>query len=351
MPTLAIQYLESNPVIADLTPTEVREKLRAAFDLLPLDMVLVGWLLPDKLLNVVVDECQQAGADLYRWHLLLTGDGVLNPPPEWQVIGLNGRPVPGFKGMPEFTFMCPNRPAVQEAVLSHLQDRLADDRYTGLFLDRIRWPSPAENLDAALGCFCPDCQRVAAASGLNLIAVRQHIANLTATRSGLEQFMAALLNPAAIDQTAANSDLKVFTEFLDWRRDRITGFVGQATQVIRKGGKSVGLDCFTLALTGMVGQDLRALNAHGDWIKPMIYGHTYSPAGIVYELSGLADWLIDRHQMAETEAMALLVPPTSLYRTTAPVYALTDYQRRASSGKRYAGCMMASHKNWSELSW
>jgi hypothetical protein len=143
MAIFSIQYLESSPEIAQITPDAARSRLQAALDRLPISFVLLGWDLPDPLLNVCADTCEQARAQLYRWHPLLTGNGMFIPRPEWQVINLNGDPIPGFQRMPEFTFVCPNRPAVREAVLAHVRAVLNDDRYQGVFLDRIRYPSPA----------------------------------------------------------------------------------------------------------------------------------------------------------------------------------------------------------------
>ena len=83
---------------------------------------------------------------------MLTGDGVFMPRPEWQAVGLRGERVPGFRGMPEFTFVCPNRPAVREAVLARLHDAIRGGDYQGVFLDRIRYPSPAADPTRWLAC-------------------------------------------------------------------------------------------------------------------------------------------------------------------------------------------------------
>jgi hypothetical protein len=65
----------------------------------------------------------------------------------------------------------------------------------------------------------------------------------------------------------------------------------------------VGLDCFSPALAYMVGQDLGALDACCEWIKVMTYGHALGPAGLPFELLGLADWLTDAAQMGERSAV------------------------------------------------
>ena len=310
MPVFAIQYLEDSPKIARLTPQAVRQRLQAAFERLPISLVLLGWNLPDALLDACAEECHRADAQLYRWHPLLTGDGTFVPRPEWQATGLSGDPVPGFRGMPEFTFVCPNRPAVQDAVFAHLRDVLRDPRYHGVFLDRIRYPSPAPNPASAFGCFCEDCQRAAAQEGLDLEAARRHIVHLIATPHGAIELVGTLLDP--LSAIAPEPDLLALAAYLDFRVRSISRFVQQAARLVHETGRAVGLDCFSPALTRMVGQDLGTLDGCADWIKIMSYGHTLGPAGVPFELLGLADWLIEQHGVSEPQAFALLSSATQL---------------------------------------
>src|SRR5215212_5406273 len=105
MPRFTVQYLEDGPNIASITPQQVRAKLQAASELLPLSAVLLGWHLPEALVQACRAETARTNTPLYRWQPLLTGDGEFVPRPEWQTIGLQGEPVPGFQNMPEFTFV------------------------------------------------------------------------------------------------------------------------------------------------------------------------------------------------------------------------------------------------------
>jgi hypothetical protein len=286
----AVQYLEDSPAIAAIAPGEARARLRAALDLLPISYVILGWNLPDALSRACREETARAGAHIFRWHPLLTGDATFVPRPEWQTIGLAGEPVPEFRGLPEFTFVCPNRPAVREAVLNHLHDVIQRGDYQGLFLDRIRYPSPAADPTRLLACFCDDCHRAAAAEGLDLEAVRQQVKALLATPERTQSFTQLLLDPLA--PASSDPDLMMLRAFLDFRVRSITRFVQAAADMVHAAGLAVGLDCFSPALTYMVGQDLGALNSHCEWIKIMTYGHTLGPAGLPFELLGLADWLV-----------------------------------------------------------
>jgi hypothetical protein len=307
--TFVIQYLEDSPRVPGLSPHAIAEKLRSAFERLPIHAVLLGWKLSDAQIDICAAECARAGAALYRWHPLLSGDGVLVPRPNWKTIGLNGAPVPGFGGMPEFTFMCPNRPAVQEATLGRVRDALADGRYQGLFLDRMRFPSPAADPERALACFCEDCQRVAAQEGLDLAALQAHITGCLAAAGRpdhLRSFIRALLDPAC------EAECEALRALLAFRERTITRFVGGMAQVIREAGLHVGLDCFSPSLTRMVGQDLVALREGSAWVKIMSYAHTLGPAGLPFELLGLADWLMDRHGVPEADALRWIGEATRL---------------------------------------
>ena len=288
--TFAVQYLEDGPGVAEIDPRDARARLRAAFARLPISHVLLGWNLPSAVVEACRQETARAGARLFRWHPLLTGDSTFVPLPEWQTVGLDGEPVPGFRGLPEFTFVCPNRPAVREAVGHHLHDVVRRGGYNGVFLDRVRYPSPAADPARLLACFCDDCRRVAASEGLDLEAVRQRIRALLAQPERAPGFIQALLG--APSPNSPDPDLAPLRAFLDFRARSVTRFVEAVAGQVRAEGLAVGLDCFSPALAHMVGQDLGALAGCCDWIKVMIYGHAFGPAGLPFELMDLVDWLI-----------------------------------------------------------
>jgi hypothetical protein len=308
--TFAVQYLEDGPDVAEIDPRDARARLSAAFARLPVSHVLLGWNLPPALVEACRQETARAGAQLFRWHPLLTGDGTFVPRPEWQTVGLDGEPVPGFRGLPEFTFVCPNRPVVREAVRHHLHDVVQRGGYDGVFLDRVRYPSPAADPGRLLTCFCDDCRRVAAAEGLDLEVVRQRIRTLLAEPERAPGFIQALLGVPA--PGSSDPDLPPLREFLDFRARSVTRFVEAVADQVRPEGLAVGLDCFSPALANMVGQNLGALAGHCQWIKVMTYGHAFGPAGLPFELMDLVDWLIAKWGAGETEPLEWLSRATRL---------------------------------------
>jgi hypothetical protein len=311
---LTIQYLEDGPGVAAIAPADAAARLRGAFARLPLTHVLLGWNLPGSVVHACRQETERSGARLYRWHPLLSGDGIIVPRPEWQTIGLTGAPVSGFQDMPEFTFLCPNRPPVREAALAHLRGLCRTGQYDGMFLDRMRYPSPASDPAHALTCFCADCRSAAAESGLDLDDARRRIEVLLSVPGRRVTFLHALLDPAF--PSDGDPDLEALQQFLRFRAQSVGRFTAFACEMIRDEGLEIGLDCFSPSLAWAVGQDLGTLGTYGAWVKVMSYGHTLGPAGMPFELLGLAKWLI-ASGITEQVALATLsvasglpLPPT-----------------------------------------
>lgn len=304
MVTVAVQFLEDSPELKEIAPQAVRQRLHEAFDRLPISILLLGWNLPEAIFEAVVEETTRAHVRLFRWQPLLTGDGILFPRSEWQVIGMDSHPVKGFRGLPEFTFMCPNKPAVREAVRAHLQEVLSPP-YQGVFLDRIRFPSPSTNPFSQLACFCDDCCRAAQEQeGLDLVELQQALGSYWQTPGAARGLIASLFGsfPADMPDTVARG----LRAWLHFRSESITQFVCLAGELASSRGMEVGLDCFSPSLTWMVGQDLETLAQACDWIKVMTYAHALGPAGLPFELMGLAAFLQDHDGMSEKGALAFL---------------------------------------------
>lgn len=301
MTIFAVQYLEDAPGLADTTPEEVRLRLRLAAERMPISLVLVGWETPRHLVDACAEEADSLGARFYRWQPLLTGDGVFEARPEWHSLNFDGQAIPGFGGIDSFTFVCPNRPVVQDAVQAHLQNLADTGRFDGFFLDRIRFHSPALDPWNELACFCPDCQRAAADEDFDLLAAGRAARELMATGEGALSLVQRLLSVHQVPTD--DSRLAAVDALLGFRQASVSRFVKSVADLCRANEMGVGLDCFSPCLTRMVGQDLTALYDCCDWIKTMSYAHTLGPAGMPFELGGLADWLVSRYGLNEARVM------------------------------------------------
>jgi hypothetical protein len=305
---VSIQYLEGGSSAARVSPEVARGRLRAAFEDLPLAMVLLGWDLPPRVVEACAEECALQGADLYLWQPLLTAHGPFQPDPAWHVVALDGHPVIGHVHEPEFTFVCPNRPGARESVLDHLSAAIEGGYYRGVFLDRIRFPSPARDLARQLGCFCDACCEVSRQADFDLSFVRQDLIHLLATWEGRQAVIRRMLSASSVQEY--QGPLRSLEHMLQFRQRSISTIVKEAADVAIARGLEVGLDCYSPTLTRMVGQDLPALSGHCKWIKVMTYARAYGPASLPFEILGLADWLMGSGGESELAVMSCLAEAT-----------------------------------------
>jgi hypothetical protein len=296
-PIFAVQYLESP--YPEATPAAVRRRLRQACERLPISLVLLGWDLSPAIEDAVAQETTRQHAKLFRWQPLLTGDAHTDLPHEWTTLGPGNNPIPGHGGLPEFSFVCPNRSAVADFLLERVESAADSGLFQGLFLDRIRFPSPSIDPWRDLACFCDHCTRLAADTGLDLEFVRRYIQTLP-----VEVILRGLLGRP--DEAGAPLE-----SFLDFRASSIARTVEMVAKQAQSLNLSIGLDCFSPALTRMVGQDLSALDRTADWVKIMTYPRVFGPAGIPFELLNLAEW-ITQHGWGEIEAMQLVSEASGL---------------------------------------
>jgi hypothetical protein len=181
---VSIQYLEGGRRAARVSPVAARARLRAAFERIPFSMVLLGWDLDPRVVEACAEECALHRSDLYLWQPLLTGHGAFRPDPAWQVVALDGRPVARRGHKLEFTFVCPNQAGVRESATRLVSEAVASGYYRGVFLDRIRYPSPAQDPVRQLGCFCDACREVAGRADLDLSRVRNDLSRLLGRQGG-----------------------------------------------------------------------------------------------------------------------------------------------------------------------
>jgi len=301
---ITLQYLEDSPELLNLSKKEVVNKLKYAFDKLPITHLLIGWHIPDLLLEACKKECEKNKTKFVRWQPLLTGDGEVTPREEWQVTSLSGRKIPGFQSMPEFTFMCPNCADSANIIYEHIERLTNQGVYDGYFLDRIRYPSPASNPLNNLGCFCKSCQQKALKSGIDLDILQKSLQRLTTSENGKLELISSLFETGeGISDDSLNESI---VSWMLFRNAGITDFVDGVTKFLHGKGLDVGLDCFSPSLARMVGQDLNSLGRHANWMKIMSYAHTLGPAGLPFEIIDLYKYIISETNLKENEILALL---------------------------------------------
>ena len=260
------------------------EAMRAALD--PMERaesfagVIAGWTVRPEPYRWLRRFTRERGLKLYLWLPVLSEFGELRP--FRGVEGFGGKPLGGarFDGDETFDFCCPTRRDTGRFLLEIYEEQFAWAEFDGVFLDRIRFPAPSAGPQALFSCLCPACREAYGAAGLTeemLRACRDRLRaeekplGIESRREGRYRFA----DPA-------------FAAYLDCRAGLVTALAGRLADWFHGRGLAVGLDLFSPLLAPFVGQDYGALSKKADFVKPMLYRYTATPAGIFYELRGIA---------------------------------------------------------------
>ncbi|MHB9023904.1 MAG: hypothetical protein ACYC7E_06960 [Armatimonadota bacterium] len=188
---------------------------------------------------------------------------------------------------------CPNHPAVRASSLERHQLAASRKHVAGVFLDGIRFASPASGLDAFCTCFCEHCARASAEMGLDFARMQREVTEFHRHLASGKPLVPPELagSPAAV--------LGLFVRWpgvCDWlwfRRRTITDFVAELAQVIHGEGKLLGAYLFSPCLAPLVGQDYAMLVPFVDVFAPMLYRNVNERdciAPINTELHVIASW-------------------------------------------------------------
>ncbi|HET7717872.1 MAG TPA: hypothetical protein VFK86_19770, partial [Bauldia sp.] len=195
-----------------------------------------------------------------------------------------------------FRFACPSNPEVRAKTLARLAELLARYPFTGVFLDKIRFPSPANGLEEVASCFCVHCRQAAREAGLDLDAV----AHLLEDGRAMAAVPARQGFPSEWLWTAVAGQ-PLLSRFLRFRMDVITGLAAEAHDLVKRHGAEIGFDLFSPGLAPLVGQDYAALSRLAAWIKPMSYRVAEGPAGLRLEIPALVDGISRMFGAGEAE--------------------------------------------------
>ena len=292
---IGAQLSTSHSSAAALTAARAAAALRSARAALDLDILVVGADEVPAVFGEMTEPARRQVGDVYLWYNLLSD--IAGMEASDLVVDWRGRPSRGWGGWSEhgndvretFRFVCPNNPDARRKTLSRLAELLGRYPFDGVFLDKIRFPSPANGIDEVVSCFCPHCHQAAASRGLDLSAV---------ARMFERRDFAAQIRPEPALPDAASPWLESLLEpksllarFVRFRCESVTGIIAAAHEVATAQNRKVALDLFSPGLATVVGQDYRALRPYAVWAKPMTYRVALGPASLRLEVPSLADGL------------------------------------------------------------
>jgi hypothetical protein len=268
----------------------VIERVRSVLDL---DILIVGDREIPETFRLVTNPRGRPAKQIFLWYNVLSD--IAGMADSDLVVNWRGQRSRGWGGWAEkraevaetFRFACPNNPAARAKTLTRLRELLTRYSFDGVFLDKIRFPSPANGLEEVVSCFCDHCRHAAAAIDLDLGDVarvfERGLATFETSRSEDRQ-----AEGASWLEILAGTD-SLLSRFLRFRSDSIEKLVAQAHAEASRLGRKVSIDLFSPGLAPLVGQDYGGLARYCEWVKPMTYRVAEGPAGLRLEIPALAE--------------------------------------------------------------
>ncbi len=267
---------------------KLKKKLATAKETLNLDALMIWSDLNKKDLDFVKKICKDFRIKTYLWYPILADILGFKIEQEQSVetfdrlhgYGKNGCWDKLGEGKEDFLFLCPNDEKNIKQIFNQYQNKIIESDFDGVFLDRIRFPSPSNGFEVLFSCFCKSClNKFYNNYGEDLKDYRNQ------AKTVFKNFKTIDINYLQTCQSFSDIIIRDgLKKFYDFRKQNIYQVLKMFADKAKQMGKLVGVDLFAPSLAPLVSQDYQLLAKTCDWIKPMIYCHTSSPAGLPLEL-------------------------------------------------------------------
>jgi len=265
---IVVQISTGLPGAPGIDEQALAAKLEAIQKAVPIAYALIGWNAAAWPVRTA-DWLRDQGAGVYLWLPVFSGWDDLAP-----LVGTDGRPAeqPYRSADGErFDFGCPANPANVAATLRRFDHEYAGQRYDGVFLDKIRFPSFIDGVNSVLTCHCASC--------VSRFGARPELPELTGDNPlGLTAYRGLTWDFA---------DCRV-ADLFAYKATAVTESIAALADGFRRRGYKIGLDLFAPFLSSFVGQDYASLLPLADFVKPMLYRRTNAPAGLPFEIDRYA---------------------------------------------------------------
>lgn len=272
----------------NVTFEEVKSKLGELEGNRP-EGIIAGWSLDKELYRRLREYTAENKMEFYLWFQTLSEFKRLKGfAPVTDIEGKEMEPAI-FDGDEEFSFYCPGNDKTAAYLKEIYEEYFSDIAFDGVLLDRIRFPSPVYSREAIFSCCCNNCLKKYKKYGIgkeDILDLKKWVKENEREDNilGIEEYK----NGRYIFR------IKEIEQYLYARAGIITETVKELTEYFRARGMKTGLDLFAPFLSLFVGQNYMELGQQADFIKPMLYRYTQTPAGMEYELTGLVQALSNK---------------------------------------------------------
>jgi len=256
----------------------VEYKLNSVLPRLPVQKVIMGWSPGKALYEKTADFLAKKNIEFYLWFPVFSETGMIRAQSPLADLWGSVLERAGDHRSEDFSFCCPNDPQNIKNIIDIFEREFAGIPFTGIFLDKIRYPSFAQGQRSVFTCFCPHCQ-----------------AKYRNENFDSDQLMEALSAPASSPLGisayrgggAYSFEDNSISKFFELKAAFIFQGLQGLCQYFRGKGLKIGFDVFAPFLSAFTGQNLPLLSGLCDFMKPMMYRITNAPAGIPFELKAL----------------------------------------------------------------
>ena len=256
----------------------VEQKLNSVLPRLPVKKVIMGWSPGTTLYEKTAAFLAKKEIEFYLWLPVFSETGMIRAQ----------SPLADFRGsVPEravghknedFSFCCPNDPQNLRNVIDIFEREFAGTPFTGVFLDKIRYPSFAQGQKSVFTCFCPHCQAKYRNENFDSDRLKDALSAPAPSPLGITAYRG---------NGAYSFEDNSISKFFALKAAFIFEGLKELCQYFRGKNLKIGFDVFAPFLSVFTGQDLPLLSGLCDFMKPMMYRITNAPAGLPFELEAL----------------------------------------------------------------
>ena len=277
---ITVQIFSGSYLKQNISYEDAERKLDSILSRLPVTKVKMGWS-PDKTLyEKTADYLAKRNINFYFWFSVFSETGAIRKLDS--LVDFNKQVLINHddKTNENFAFFCPNSEKNIEKIIDIFNSNFASLPFSGIFLDKIRFPSFANKhgFNGVFSCFCPECKAVYENENFDIKKLKHALSSVFSSPLGITEYCG---NGKYI------FDDDTLSEFFRIKADIIYKKLKQLCLFFKQKKYSIGFDVFAPFLSTFVGQDLKRLSSLCDFLKPMMYRITHAPAGLPFETQAL----------------------------------------------------------------
>ena len=256
----------------------IERQLDKCLSRIEVEKVIYGWS-PDRRVNeAIVGYLHKKGIEKYLWLPIFCEIHDAQFAEAFEAVdGKGNQAIDDLCQGESFDFVCPSSDRNLRTATDVYDELTKDLPVEGVFIDRIRYASAANSVRDLYGCWCPRCAARYEVAGVDIGRIRR-----LGRSSALAPFM-----PSRRENGVYRYEDVDIDALMRVKRTLITEAAEKLCAHFRGIGKKIGIDTFASGTADFVGQDLPALGAMVDFIKPMVYLNTHAPAGVPYEVGAM----------------------------------------------------------------